>query len=287
MHVLIAGCGYVGNALAGLLLQNGHVVYGLKRNVSTLPEGVIAVQGDLTDPDTLTNLPRNIDTLVFLPTPVSRDRAAYEAIFLDGWKNLWYSLRKTPQRSLLISSTAVFGQSDGNIVNEETEPVPARFNGEILLQMEQLAASCTDKLVIARIAGIYGPGREGMIRLAESDGLEVQQSPPYFTNRIHRDDAAAALFHLLTLDKPQTLYLVSDDQPTSRFEVLSWMANSLGKPLPVGLHFEQADAGKRVDNQRIRRSGLRLNFPDFRAGYGAMLKHRMRNGYTKRSNQSI
>jgi len=279
MHVLIAGCGYVGTALAGLLLQNGHVVYGLKRNVSTLPAGVIAVQGDLTDPDTLTNLPQNIDTLVFLPTPASRDRAAYQAIFLDGWKNLWYSLKNTPERSLLISSTAVFGQSDGSLVNEETEPVPARFNGEILLQMEQLAAACTDRLVIARFAGIYGPGREGMIRLAESDGLEVQQSPPYFTNRIHRDDAAAALFHLLTLDMPQTLYLVSDDRPTARFDLLSWMTNSVGKPLPTGLSRGQADCGKRVDNQRIRDSGLQLRYADFRAGYSAILKDRKKNDH--------
>jgi nucleoside-diphosphate-sugar epimerase len=281
MNVLIAGCGYVGNILAALLLQKGHTVYGLKRNVSTLPAGVNAIEGDLTDPATLTSLPKNIDHLVFLPTPASRDRAAYEDIFINGWNNIWSSLAQKPKRTILISSTAVYGQSDGGVVNEETVPVPARFNGEVLLQMEQLAASCTDQLVIARIAGIYGPGREGMIRLAESEGLEVQQSPPFYTNRVHCDDAAAALYHLLLLDEPQPLYLVSDDVSASRFSVLTWMAHSVGCPPPAALQVGEAGQGKRVDNQRLRRSGLELKFPDFRAGYSAILADRKTNEYTQ------
>jgi len=280
MHVLIAGCGDVGNVLAALLLQNGHVVYGLKRDISTLPKGVKAIQADLTDPATLVNLPEKIDRLVFMPTPASRDQAAYESIFLDGWRNLWRSLQQPPGRTLLVSSTAVFGQSDGSIVNEETLPEPVRFNGKVLLRLEQLAASCTDKLVIVRISGIYGPGREGLIRLAASKGLEIQQFPPYFTNRIHRDDAAAALLHLLLLHDPQALYLVSDDLPVSRFTVLVWMATALGKAAPKGLSVNQGFCGKRVDNQRLRRSGFRLRFPDYRAGYGAILEHRKTNEHT-------
>ena len=273
MNILIAGCGDVGNALAALLLHNGHVVYGLKRDTSTLPKGVLAVQADLTDPATLAGIPENIDGLVFMPTPGSRDQAAYESIFLDGWTNLWSSLKQPPARTLIVSSTAVYGQSDGAVVNEETVPEPARFNGEALLQMEQLAASCTEDLVVARVSGIYGPGREGMIRLAASEGLEVQQSPPSFTNRIHRDDVAAALMHLLSLDDPQALYLVSDDLPVAKYEVLAWIAAALGKPAPKGLSAVPGNGGKRVDNQRLRRSGFQLNYPDYRAGYGAILEH--------------
>lgn len=274
MNVLIAGCGHVGNVLAELLLQNGHVVHGLKRNISTLPKGVQAIRADLTDPATLTTLPENIDSLVFMPTPASRDQAAYESIFLDGWKNLWNSLRQPPARTLLVSSTAVYGQSDGRIVNEETAPQPARFNGEVLLRMERLAASCTAQLVVARVSGIYGPGREGMIRQAASAGLEVQQSPPSYTNRIHRDDVAAALMHLLLLDNPQALYLVSDDLPVAKYDVLAWIAAALGKPAPKGLSADVGNGGKRVDNQRLRRSGFQLSYPDYRAGYGAILERR-------------
>jgi len=281
MRILIAGCGDVGNALAEMLLQDGHIVYGLKRDTSSLPDGVRTIQADLTNPSSLDGLPKNIDRLIFMPTPSSRDRGAYEAIFIEGWKNLWSALRQEPARTILVSSTAVYGQSDGSIVNEETLPQPGRFNGQVLLRMEQLASSCTDNLVIARISGIYGPGREGLIRLAGSDGLEIQRSPPYFTNRIHRHDAAAALMHLLFMDSPLALYLVSDDLPVARFDVVSWLAQALGMPLPTGLVIDDAACGKRVDNQRLRGSGFRMTFPDFTAGYGSVLKQRNYNELSK------
>jgi len=274
MRVLIAGCGDVGNVLATALMQDGHFVYGLKRNTSTLPEGVQPVKADLLNPATLTDLPDDIDWLVFMPTPASRDQAAYEAIFIQGWKNLWDALKEVPSRILLVSSTAVYGEANGGIVNEETRPDPVAFNGKVLLEMEQLAGRCTKNLVVVRVAGIYGPDRERLIRLAASDKLEVQQVPPYYTNRIHRDDAAAALKHLLEIDEPEALYLASDDQPAPRYEVIEWLANEQGCVSPKGLTDEKASRGKRVSNQRLRESGFSLSYPDFRTGYKAVLEPR-------------
>ena len=277
MRVLIAGCGDVGNILAASLVRDGHIVYGLKRDITTLADGVEAVQADLLRPDTLTHLPMEIDRLVFMPTPASRDRAGYEAIFIQGWKNLWAGLKQVPGRTLLVSSTAVYGEPHGGLVNEETAPEPTGFNGKVLLDMEQLASRCAEDLVIVRISGIYGPGRERLINLAASKGLEIQKSPPYFTNRIHRDDAAAALKHLLEIEQPQALYLATDDHPAPRYDVVSWLAKAQGQPAPVGLIDEQANGGKRVSNQRLRESGFRMSYPDYRSGYGAVLKLRKKN----------
>lgn len=274
MRVLIAGCGDVGSVLAVSLLKDGHVVYELKRDTSSLPEGVLPVQADLTNPESLSNLPQQIDSLVFMPTPSSRDQAGYEAIFVQGWKNLWAGLKQPPMRTILVSSTAVYGESQGGVVNEETPPGPTGFNGKVLLQMEQLAAACTDELVIVRISGIYGPGRERLIRQAASEGLEVQHNPPFYTNRIHRDDAAAALKHLLELERPQTLYVATDNNPAPRYEVVEWLAKAQGKSSPTPLNDEHAASGKRVNNQRLRDSGFKLSYPDYRAGYGAVLKQR-------------
>ncbi|MGB5290027.1 MAG: SDR family oxidoreductase [Lysobacterales bacterium] len=274
MRVLIAGCGDVGNVLAMALLKDGHTVFGLKRDTSSLPSGVHAVSADLLDTATLTNLPDAIDWLVFMPTPAGRTQAAYEAIFIQGWKNLWAGLKQHPARSLVVSSTAVFGEDSGGIVNEETDPRPTGFNGKVLLEMEQLAGRCTDKLVVVRISGIYGPGRERLIRLAASDGLEIQQDPPSFTNRIHRDDAAAALKHLLEIDNPHALYVATDDRPAPRYEVVNWLARMQGCASPRGLRDESAARGKRVSNQRLRDSGFKLSYPDYQAGYAAVLKQR-------------
>jgi len=274
MHVLIAGCGDVGAVLAESLLQDGHVVYGLKRSISTLPDGVIPIQADLTNPDTLKHLPADIDRLVFLPTPASRDQAGYESIFIQGWKNVWDALKEAPERSLVVSSTAVYGESDGGIVDETTDPRPTGFNGKVLLEMEQVAASCTDSLVVLRLSGIYGPGRERLIRIAASEGLEIQQTPPYFTNRIHRDDAAAVLKHLLQIDDPQALYVGTDDLPAPRYEVVEWLAREQGADAPKARIDEGASKGKRVNNQRLRDSGFKLSYPDYRAGYGAVIAAR-------------
>lgn len=274
MKVLIAGCGDVGNELARLLMQDGHVVYGLKRDTSSLQKGVIPAPADLLDPQTLKSLPSRIDLLVYMPTPATRDESGYRDIFIQGLKNLWSALSGEPGRTLLVSSTAVYGESKGGVVNEETAPGPTRFNGRILLEMEQLAASLTNRLVIARISGIYGPGRERLIRMAADDNLEVQKNPPVLTNRIHRDDAAAALRHLLYLDSPKPLYLVSDDRPEQRYEVVSWLAGVQNKPAPAGLSIVEADRGKQVNNSRLRNSGFNLKYPDYRAGYSDVLKKR-------------
>ena len=274
MRVLIAGCGDVGNVLATALLQDGHTVYGLKRDISTLPDGVQPIGADLLNPATLIDLPVDIDSLIFMPTPASRDQASYEAIFIQGWKNLWAGLKQSPDRVLMVSSTAVYGEDQGGIVDEETGPDPTRFNGKVLLKMEQLAGRCTENLVVVRISGIYGPGRERLIRLATSDGLEVQQTPPYFTNRIHRDDAAAVLKHLLAIERPEALYLATDDQPAPRYEVVEWLAKIQGNASPKGLVDENASRGKRVSNRRLRDSGFNLTYPDYKAGYAAVLAQR-------------
>jgi len=274
MRVLIAGCGDVGNVLAVALMEDGHTVFGLKRDTSSLPDGVLPVNADLLNPTTLTKLPERIDWLVFMPTPGSRTLAAYEAIFIQGWKHLWVALGQQPARTLVVSSTAVFGESDGGIVNEATDPRPTGFNGKVLLSMEQLAGRCTDKLVVARISGIYGPGRERLISLSASGGPEVQETPPYFTNRIHRDDAAAALKHLLEIDEPHSLYAVTDDKPAPKYEVMKWLANVQDCVPPRGIKDETASQGKRVRNQRLRVSGFKLSYPDYKAGYSAVLEQR-------------
>jgi len=273
MRVLIAGCGFVGVILARQLLHLGHHVYALKRDISTLPTGVQAVQADLTNVATLRNMPDDIDCLVYMPTPANRSRAAYEAVFIDGWKNLWGALTPPPRRSLLVSSTAVFGQSDGSLVNEETPALPTAFNGAVLLEMEQLAAGCADQCVIVRCSGIYGPGRDRLIMQAATADLEVQQSPPCFTNRIHRDDVAGILLHLLLMDEPEALYLASDSLPAPRYEVLAWLAQQQGCAAPKGVVIDNASCGKRVDNQKLRNSGYRMQYPDYRAGYAQIGWH--------------
>ena len=145
---------------------------------------------------------------------------------------------------------------------------------QVLWELEQLVSGRAENTVVVRFAGIYGPGREHLIKLAGSPGLEIQQPPPYFTNRIHRDDAAAVLRHLLLMDEPDSLYLASDGQSASSYEVVSWLAQAMGYPAPHGLVVESARSGKRVDSRKLFESGFRPRYPDYQAGYREVLAQR-------------
>lgn len=279
MRVLIAGCGDVGNVLAERLLQDGHTVFGLKRDVSTLPDGVLAIASDLTQPASLADLPANLNWLVFMPTPEQRTEAAYKDIFIQGWTNLWNALPQPPHHCLLVSSTSVYAQSDGSWVNEQAASSPDKFNGRVLLEMEALARVCCKGTVVARLSGIYGPGRERLIQAASSaDAVKYEANG--FNNRIHIDDAGAALAHLLCLDNPKELYLVSDDLPVAKYDVVSWLAKKTGHPAPARLPLQGAASGKRVSNQRLRESGYRFKYPDYKAGYSAILQLRNQNEFS-------
>lgn len=279
MRVLIAGCGDVGNVLAEQLLSEGHTVFGLKRNVATLVDGVVAIAADLTQPHSLTGLPANLDWLVFMPTPAERTEKAYRDIFVQGWSNLWNALPQAPRRCLLVSSTSVYGQSDGAWVNEHSATSPERFNGKVLIEMEELARSCCNHAVVARLSGIYGPGRERLVQAAASGDFKKYQVAG-FSNRIHIDDAAAALAHLMALDQPEATYLVSDDLSVATYDVVSWLAEQTGHPSPRGLPTQAPASGKRVSNQRLRESGYQLKYPDYQAGYSAILQLRNQNEFS-------
>jgi len=82
------------------------------------------------------------------------------------------------------------------------------------------------------------------------------------------------LKHLLELERPEALYLATDNNPAPRYEVVEWLARAQGRPAPIALTAEHAGRGKRVDNRRLRDSGFEFSYPDYRVGYGAVLKQR-------------
>ena len=137
MRVLIAGCGYVGSALAARLVVAGHEVHGLRRNVDALPTGVRGVAADLTDRSTLTQLP-TVDALVYCAAANGRSEASYEAAYVRGVENVLDALGDAPlARAVFTSSTAVYAQDDGSDVDEGSPTEPSGFSGRILLRAER------------------------------------------------------------------------------------------------------------------------------------------------------
>lgn len=268
-RLLIAGCGDLGQRLAHRLAPGQWHITGLRRRPERLAPGIEGLAADLADPVTLAPLAtERFDAVVFQATPSAREPDAYYRTYVQGLANLLE--RVQPERLLFVSSTAVYGQQHGEWVDEQSPTRPAAFNGQILLEAEQLASQCGG--IAVRFSGIYGPGRERLIEGVRKGRLRCRQRPPEWTNRIHADDCAGVLAHLLTLPEPAQRYCASDNQPATRCEVLDWLADRLAVARPGREPAQDgAGQGKRVDNRRLRASGYHFAYPDFRHGYGALL----------------
>jgi nucleoside-diphosphate-sugar epimerase len=275
-RVLLAGCGDLGLRVAALLLEQGDDVYALRRHAPA-PDGSSLrwLSGDLTQRETLRSLPTGITQLVYLPTPDAREEAAYRAIFIDGLRNVLDALTENSlQRVLFVSSTAVYGEHGDQWVDEATPPAPLGFNGEVLLEAERWLAAQPAQSIALRLAGLYGPGRIQLIERLRSGLASAPRKPVHWTNRIHIDDAAAAIAHLLRIREPQTLYLGVDDTPLPMDELYESLAALIGAaavpegPAPASI------GSKRLSNARLRGSGFRFRWPDSRVGYAHLLPAR-------------
>ena len=269
MRVLIAGCGDVGGELARRLLADGCEVYGLRRRAHLLPAGVQPVAGDVRDPDSLRGLPGGLDVLCYTAAADGRTAAAYRAAYVDGVRNVLDAVARTSslRRVLYTSSTRVYPQSGGEWVDEDSPTGGSDPYARLLLEGEAAACETRAPAVVVRFAGIYGPGRTRLIDRVRA-GEPCSEA---YTNRIHRDDCAGVLRHLMQLDRPLPLYLGADHEPATQCEVMDWFARRLGLPAPPRAATETGGLGKRCRNARLVASGFAFEYPGFRDGYGAMI----------------
>jgi nucleoside-diphosphate-sugar epimerase len=270
-RVLIAGAGDVGLRVARLLRARGDEVWALRRGVATGEHAIHWIQGDLTKPQSLRSLPDGITHIVYLPTPDARDEALYRAVFVDGLEHLLEAVdTQALQRLLFVSSSAVYGEHGDAWVDEDTPPAPPGFNGRVLLEAEHYAARHAPA-VILRLAGLYGPGRMQLIERLRDGAVRVPRAIPHWANRIHVDDAAAAIVHLLLVRDPLPLYLGVDNTPLALDVLYDELARRVHAPLPAEGAAPAGVGSKRLSNARLRASGFVPQWPDARVGYAALL----------------
>jgi nucleoside-diphosphate-sugar epimerase len=273
-RILIAGCGDVGGLLAVRLRADGHAVFGLRRDASRVPAGVTAVAADLAEPSTLAGLPGPFDAVVYTATPGASSDAGYERAYVAGQRNLAAALSARfalPGRWLFASSTAVYGHSAGEWVDEASATEPAGFSGRRLLEAEALVASLgVARPIAVRFGGIYGPGRTWLVERVRA-GAPCAAGPPIYTNRIHREDCAGVLAHLLALPDPESCYLGVDSNPAAQCEVMDWIAERIGAPRPAREATGGSRGSKRCRNARLLATGYRMRYRGYRDGYAALL----------------
>lgn len=276
MRALLAGCGYVGSALGAKLATAGNTVWGLSRQPVDLPPGVQPIAADLTDPGSLQSLPKELDFVVYTAAAAASTEEAYIGAYVRGLDNLLMALvGQDIRRILFTSSTAVYGQADGEWIDESSPTEPAHFSGQRLLEAESLLQASPFPSIVLRLGGIYGPGRTRLVRQVQS-GEARRPAGPNFTNRIHRDDCAGALAHLLALENPEPVYLGVDHEPADFGDVMTWLAAELRVPAPpveeAPSEGRRARANKRCRNELLTASGYRFRYPTFREGYRELVR---------------
>lgn len=230
---------------------------------------------DLTQPITQP-LPQSIDWLLHCLSPAVRDECSYRAVYVDALQHLLAVMPELP-RIAFVSSTAVYGDHAGAPVDESAHCHPLEFNGRVLHDAEGLLQDSGRKALILRLGGIYGPGRDMLLRRVRSGMPLAVSDPPLYSNRIHIDDAARAICHLVERDAGGVFNVV-DDEPAAQADVLDWLAEQMTLAPLSRLSANRASDNKRVLNTRLRASGFALDYPDFRTGYGAMLATEQQRG---------
>jgi nucleoside-diphosphate-sugar epimerase len=277
-NILIAGCGYIGTALGEALAALGHSVFGLNRHSSSLPANIQSVSADLSRPDTLQALPGPLDYVFYTAGADGFSEESYRAVYVDGIRNLLRSFGvHPPKRILFTSSIGVYGQNEGEVIDEDSPVHSTRFQGQCLLEGEQLIHEAPCSSVVLRLGGIYGPGRHHLLDAVKAGSASCRPHDATCLNLIHRDDAVAALMHLMDLEEPDPLYLVVDDEPVERNALLQWLAEQLAVAKPPFVPPEPGAAqprgkNRRCSNQRLRQSGFSFRYPSYRQGYAALIE---------------
>jgi len=277
LKVLIAGCGDVGTRLALRLINDGHEVWGMRRDVSGLDAAIRGIAADFSNVAGIPELPANLDYIVYCPAAGRRQEAIYRQTYVDGLRNLLHQLRHQNQqvkRIIFTSSTAVYHQTDGEWVDESSATEPTGFAGRILLEAESLLANSGFTYSVVRFAGIYGPGRDHFINQVKQGEVATCTSMPCYTNRIHSDDCAGLLRHLIISSRSERLYIGVDSAPVARAEVASWLAAAMNVDKPIQGDESPSPRGqnKRCSNAKIREAGYAFLYPSYREGYGRELR---------------
>ena len=271
-NILIIGCGDIGGALASQLRDDGHQVTGLKRSAPQNKPGFKYFKADITCAAEIQKIKFNFDQIVYILSPSGGEIVAYEEVFNTGIDNLLNALKEQQVDAAItfVSSTRVYGQQQGEWLDETSDTQPTDERGRILLDAERTLLAFSKQTTIVRFSGIYGRSNYFINQLKL--GVGVQKNPPYYTNRIHRADCIGALAFIINKKSKGAVthgvYLGTDDDPASKWDVACYLADALSIDRPTALMLnKQVNCNKRLANNRLKAAGYQFKYKSYKEGY--------------------
>lgn len=274
--LLLIGCGDLGQRVGKPLAREGWQVSAVRRSpphgdtsfdwfaADYVAHGALDFAEDLRPDIVLTSF-----------TPTSMDLEGYRRGFSDAATNVLQGLGShRPQHLLMISSTRVYAEREGGWVDEYSPLSTEDKRATAIIDAEQQTLHSGLSASVVRFGGIYGDPH-GRLLTRIGAGQITPAQPARYTNRIHRDDCAGFLLHLMRLaikgEFPASIYNGVDNNPAPAHEVESWIATRLGvDPANAVAPARQPTHHKRCRNALLHASGYELRYPDYKAGYAAV-----------------
>lgn len=266
---LIIGCGYLGRRVAQDWLKQGRSVAALTRGKADefRTAGIIPITGDVTNPSSLKSLPV-CDTVLYAVGLDRKSGHSMRDVYVHGLSNILDHL-PTPKYFIYVSSTSIYGQTDGLIVTEQSITEPIEESGRIVKEAEQLLHSRMASATILRFAGIYGPNRL-LRKAALLAGEPLIGDAEKWINLIHVWDGVRAV--LAAENCTGETFNVADDHPVSRREFYTHLAELLKAP---AAKFEpgpstRGETNRQISNSKIKTTlGFSPRYTSFREGLAA------------------
>jgi nucleoside-diphosphate-sugar epimerase len=280
-HVLIAGCGYVGQRLA-LRLNDPYRVTALVRSPEAAARlGQLGLRTSVLDLDRVRAndvIPESLDqeAIVYLaPPPASGE----SDLRLDRFLQL---ATVPPHTFVYMSTTGVYGDTGGDRVDESSPLRPRTDRARRRVSAEEMTRVwCSERRVrrvVLRVPGIYGPGRLPIERLQRAEPMiRVQEAG--ISNRIHVDDLVEACVLAISNPEARGVYNVTDGNAISSTEFTQTVARIAGLPPPPQVSLEEAqltfsperlsfvNESRRVSNERmLKHLGHELRYSSIETG---------------------
>lgn len=256
MHILFIGYGKTSQRVAKQLFQQDHQIITVSRSAKEDDFAEHLIQ-DIHQLDLSQIQP--VDAVYVLLAP-SRNTTlssveAYQQTYVDSIQPIVNALKTHPVKKIIVvSSTRVYGENKGEMINDDSPTIPNDEQGHLLLKMEQLwQQAYPDECVMVRPTGIYGTSITRMVKLAETTKAYPNI---HWSNRIHIDDLANFLAYLLHVEHPEKSYICTDNKPQPLHEKILKIQRELG--LPELVLESERETGKRIFAERLDQSGFKF-----------------------------